>query len=350
MINSLNSYKYAHTPNFCGFNGYTSDSVSKNKQQYSIHETAFFRDLDTMQFAAHYITKNFSNGTNIADFACSNGEEAYTLLMLLNQNNKDKKYKITGFDISPTVLEKAQTGPFRVEPKYQNTEGFILSNPEFCDEYERPLRQVFHECFSRVPEQYFTYRFQNGSVQSIEDKISQERDLNKLLELKCFREIVADSGFSFYNAFIPKKDFVENSFDVKQGDISDISDLIKADGKTGVVFFKNAWYHILGSKLTYDTSRLNMDGADRIIKSVHRILPENGIFVVGSLINDHLFHNQKGNLKIQNGIEIEAYESSPFHDLLRQNGFKPIFYEKIKNIADKTYQTKVHLPSVWKKF
>lgn len=335
---------------FKGYNDQTYGVSSHNKQDWCLHETAFFRDIDTMEFTKDYIIKNFPNGTNIADFGCSNGEEAYTLLMLLNKSNRDKKYKITGYDVSPKVVEIAQNGVFAV--KYRQTEGFLLSKYEYKDYDKKYLKKLFFECFEKVPEKFISFSPSKDVIDKLEQKIKNENDVKKLLELKCYHEIFRRVGH--YNqfeegcTFRPKPEFAIDAFSAKQGDINALSNIIESDGKTGVIIFKNAWFHVLNTFNSFDD--INIDGAAKIIQSAQKVLPKKGIFVVGTLWKDHLYSSQQSHVIVQNKKEIEVVDNTIFHNLFRENGFEPVFFEDMKDVVyGKFNSSKIHLPSVWRK-
>lgn len=337
-------------PSFKGYNWATYDAPSKNQQTWCIHETAFFRDIDTMEFAKDYITKKFPKGTHIADFAWSNGEEAYTLLMLLSEQNRDKKYKVTGYDISKRVLELAESGPFKIN--YIFTEGFITQDYLYKDYPRKDFRKLFFDCFKRVPSKFLSYTPKTGDEEYLNYRISKETNPKKRLELMRFREIIKHhEDFAPNNAFIPKKNFISDVFEAKVGDIADIEQLVKSDGKTGIVMFKNAWFHIMDSWSRSDINRLNIKGVRDTIAHISRVLPKEGILVVGTLETDHLFDKEKTPVKTIkfNDSEIKTCENTVFHKLLLDNGFVPIFYERVRDILGDFDKSKIFLPSVWKK-
>jgi len=341
-------YNYPKTLSFKGYNDETYNVKSKNKQDWLLHQTSFFRNIETLEFTTNYIKENFPNGTQIADFGCSNGEEAYSLMMLLNDNNQEKKYKITGYDLSPKVIEKAKYGPFVI--KYREPEGLINSEFEYKNSNKKHLRTLFFDCFENIRGDFFHYRIKTGDEKIIKDKIAKEKDLKKLIQLKCFNQIIHNRGdYKEGKAYLPKFEFINKSIEFKLGDINNLSKSVKANGKTGVIIFKNAWYHISGSKKTYEIDQLNWQGVESAIKQAHEVLPKGGLFVVGNLANDHLFENQHQRTIIQNGESIKVCDNTPFANSLKKQGFKPIFYEQILDQYENVDKTKPYLPSVWQK-
>lgn len=330
---------------FKGYEDYTDGVKSENTSKRLLHQTAFFRNIETLEKTERYITAKFPKGTHIADFGCSIGEEAYSLAMLLSKRNKDKKYKITGYDLSPKVVDRAHSGPF--EMLYNSVEGLINSRYEYSVSNRKYLRELFFNCFENVPKILFKNEFK-----SPDEIISDKKDINKLMELKCYKEIMSGlESFEAGNAYIPKPEFTEGVLDFKIGDINKLSDIIEADGKTGVIIFKNAWYHISGAKSIYAESVLNLQAVEKIIKNAYHALAENGLFVVGNLERDHLYKSQvnKGRSLIQNGIPIYVCDDTKFSQMLKKNGFKPLFYEQIEDLYREGDMSKTCLPSVWKK-
>jgi len=336
------------------FKGYKNESYnlkSKNAMDSCIHETSFFRNLETLDFAKKYLISNFPQGTNIADFGCSNGEETYSILMLLNKHNKDKKYKITGYDISPKVINLAQGGPFKVQYRY--IEGVINSDFEYKQSDRKDLRQTFFDCFEDVPANFLQYNPKDGDMQYVKKRIQEEKDLKKLLDLKCFREILKNRGeYQVGKSYKPKQDFVADVVDFKLGDINDMSKVIGKDKKNGVIIFKNAWYHVMDSHITLELKKIKTSNAMKIIKSAHKSLPKNGLFVVGNLDTDHIYigdRKQKSHSIIQDGKQIDVCDNTFFHKLLKKRGFAPVFFEQIKGEYGEIVEGNIYLPSVWRR-
>ena len=336
---------------FKGFNDCTHNIKSENAMDYCIHETHFFRNLETLTFTRDYLLKHFPNGTHIAGFGCSNGEEEYSLAMLLKEENADKKYKITGYDIASNVVNKAQSGPFEI--KGAQCERLIKDNSAYKENKNKFLRQLFFECFEPVPERVFSIRGRDKSeIQSaFGERIEQEQDPAQLLKWKCYKEI-ATSLYDYKkdNSYMPKWEVFGDILDFKCGDINKISKILNGKEQTGAIIFKNAWYHILGRNYVSHSSFLNLAGAENVMKQCSDILPEGGLFVVGNLEQDHLYDGQRGHVIKQDGKKIRVYDDTLFHRLLRKNGFQPVFYERVKDTQERFYMSgDIYLPSVWQK-
>lgn len=353
MLNNLSlNYRYQSpkSVNFRGYNNTEHGIKSANAQEECIQQTSFFRNLETLNFTKNYLVQQFPQGTHIAGFGCSNGEEEYSLAMLLKKHNQDKRFQITGVDLVPKSIELAQHGPFKIS--MDNSEFFIIA-----DEYsavsgeQRQLCDLFHENFEPVHQSVFQYSNPQSAAELISKRIETETDKQKLIQLKCFREIVSHPfDYEKENTYTPKRESFDGVVDFKTGDIHDISLILGEKPPTGVIIFKNAWYHILGSKNSFDPKRLNLKGVSNVMSQCNQCLPKGGLLVVGNLVNDHIYSGKKGHTIIQDGKEIKVYDETIFHDLLRKNGFEPIFYEAVKNrYGEIDTKVDIHLPSVWKK-
>ena len=82
---------------------------------------------------------------------------------------------------------------------------------------------------------------------------------------------------------------------------------------------------------------------------MHKSLADDGILVIGALRWDHLYKNQPTRELIQDGEKINVFDSSEFHNVLRKNKFKPIFYEQVRDINGDSINGDAYLPSIWRK-
>ena len=69
-----------------------------SEREYMHLGTSFYRDFDTLAKASLYLKEKFPEGTDIMEFAASNGEEAISLHSLINDRN-NVKYKIHCYDV-----------------------------------------------------------------------------------------------------------------------------------------------------------------------------------------------------------------------------------------------------------
>ena len=276
-------------------------------------DTFFFRDIDTLNVMKDYLQEHFPEGTHIADFGCSNGEETRTIAMLLSDINQDNKYTITGYDTSMNNIDDADEGFYHIGLNFDR----FLNQPE--DKLPKEIqgvKKLFDEHFIRRP------------------------DMDEMGE-KCFE--ANEDKFGCLNYFTG-------------GNISDVDKLLeeheKDDGKkTGVVVFKNGWYHLTQSKPgdTYLPKEYDdLSDLKTVLRKINKALPENGILVTGSLPRDHIIGEDAYH------YDEVTLENSPFHKALKECGFEPVKESAIRVPPQPSAMefilyknTKVY--SIWKK-
>lgn len=80
------------------------------------NETFFFREPRHFDFLREEVLPAWRTGPRrVWSAACSSGEEAYTLAMMLAEHAPTKDWEIIGTDISTRVLEKARSGHYAIE-------------------------------------------------------------------------------------------------------------------------------------------------------------------------------------------------------------------------------------------
>lgn len=341
--------KQAVKPAFKGCTETTTlKSAGQNKDDMCIHETYFFRNIETLNFTVDYITKNFKNGTNIAEFASSTGEEAYSIAMLLKQNNADKKYKINAYDIVPRVIETMDTRLYEITSN--NMENFLVSYRSLKTKEQNNLRNLFNECFEEFPRKLQSYNYNPKNNHKLRKRLASTKNEKEKTELKymlSFSEIAPQ--YKWCNYFYPKKETFKDivSFEVK--DISDLGDKFNLEKNTGVVLFKNAFYHLMGFSTYSMAPEPDLGLASKVAKEINKSLDNNGILVIGALKRDHLYNNNCTRTIEQDGKKINIFDDSPFHKMLKKNGFEPIFYEQVRDCTGDLIVSGPSLPSVWKK-
>lgn len=320
--------------------------------------TSFFRNYDTLKFTTEYITKNFPNGTHIAEFGCSLGQKPYSLMVMLHPENSyimnhreiQKKYKITGYDFPEVINLISDTG-YLLSP-ISSSEAFLcrpnLNYGIIPREDGRILRKTFFDYFYQLPLKQVSIDEYNEAVDIINGD-SDKKDISPK-SLKKYNDI-----FNIYLTqtsgvdpiLVKPYKMVSDIVDFKPGNIKNI-DTILSPGKTGVIIFQNALYHILYKDLYYKS--LSPDGLQQVgelFLKINNILPKNGIFVLGNFEKDHMYTTDIGttNCHYNNMCNGLVYEDSPVHKLLKKSGFEPVYYEKTRDV----WNSVIYLPSVWKK-
>ncbi|MCU1719426.1 CheR family methyltransferase [Pseudomonas sp. 5P_3.1_Bac2] len=81
------------------------------------HETYFFREPKHFEFLQQRILPAYAQQTDfrVWSAACSTGEEAYTLAMLLHEARSHARWRVLGSDISRPVLGMARRGLYPLE-------------------------------------------------------------------------------------------------------------------------------------------------------------------------------------------------------------------------------------------
>lgn len=354
ISNRYNSNKfYNNFKSHSGFTDVKDSSCSMTVNNY----TTFFRNYPTMVFLKKYLQKEFPEGAKIAEFGCSQGQKPLSLMVVLDDINKDKRYKITGYDF-PEVIEKIKLPlyglSFYTEEEQPMFEEYNKSELFGNKKYIPPLEaERLRKCF-------FSY----FNVYKPRDVITCERyrqfqaiaDNPKCLPSKKKR---AEYGLA-YSSLIRNNSIVveatkktKDVVDFKAGDINKINRILSPKG-TQVVIFQNALYHILqgGIKHVDDEKLLNIKKVTLLFDKINKVLPKNGLFVLGSWGTDNLYDYEKESqtrLIYQDNKRIRVYDTSLVHNALRQKGFEPVFYEKIPYGTAFVAYRDVHLPAVWKK-
>ncbi|HNW26132.1 MAG TPA: CheR family methyltransferase [Candidatus Gastranaerophilaceae bacterium] len=357
----MNIVKIQNTSNilFRGYRGTVKQVESNNKADDCINDSSFMRNLDSLGFVCDYLKKEFPKGANIADFACSNGDETYSLGILLHDCNKDKKYKITGYDISTKAIEDAEKGFLSLSYNYDGVVARVLTKDRYVsrlgqdNENWLKIKSNFNECFQKLGWDWEKFNLQHPRAKKKVTKLpcasgDAEIDLARVKFIQTQNNFVKAGDY-----FVPKKGVFDDVIDFKLADIVNI-DKELTPNKTGVVFFKNALYHLM-YQIKDDKYLVDFDikPVKELFSKIYSMLSDKGIFVMGALNADHLFgravtadYFHKIN---QDGKELTVYDTSFVHQELREAGFEPIFYEQDEKTVNDYLSPKVYLPSVWRK-
>lgn len=320
MINVMPLQFKKNPISFKEYRGYTEVEVSGKKVETNNY-TGFMRDAEALKFTKDYILKKYPNGTDIAEFGCSLGQKPYSLMLMLDEKNKDKKYKITGYDF-PEVINKLKNNILEIS-KFSKTEQVLFPNYVSSNIYDyKPFTNEEAEKLRTAFGKYF-----------IPQASSDER-------LGC------------PTLFSANAELTKDVINFKTGDVREIDKLV-APQETGVVIFQNALYHILSKTLAYEMEEMiYVDDAKKVFEKINKVLPKDGIFVLGNMACDHIYDSddeESSVLKYQDNKLIRVYENSKVHKALYESGFEPVFYERIQSHAPYHRYREMHLPSVWKK-
>lgn len=292
----ISAYNVNYPMNIKPLNFKGTIDISNIEGKFYKHESSFLRNFPTLEFTKNYILENFPKGTQISEFGCSKGYKPYSLMVLLSKHNKDKKYKITGYDIAPDVIDKAREGKLLVEFDCGNE--VIFFNPKCSEGQKLPVEDLLKD-------------FEGH-----------------------FEQIPCDQN----NIFLKVKP--QDIVDFQVGDINNIDGIINQDS-SGVIIFQNALYHLLSDQFRLGYKSDVPQEVESLIGKIHQLLPKNGLFVMGSLPYDHICGKSKLRFEYEHGEKKEIFDTSPIHDVLRKTGFEPVFYEKSWD--------DVYYPSAWKK-
>ena len=320
---SAENYSANFMPNF------TSLKFTEGENNFC--DTHFFRDYETLEKAAQILKRNFPSGTDILDFASSNGEEAISLYAILN-NGKNAKYKILCFDKSQNIVDLANKGVYTVYNRCAEDRYLLYENPDsgttkdiikyfnnIMEETGKPAHQINDEFFISV--------------------------LTNLCNL-------CDDDFKI--KYYKIKDDYKNNFEFNVGDINDIENLYP-EKQAGAILFRNAFYiptHNLALN-EYDvkvrTDINKQEIIDNIVDKVYEKLQPGGLFIMGDNEKDHVFLADEiltdaESLFIPSYFAV-IYKYPPVYKALtRNNRFKPV-HEKTINSAI----GKMQIFTVWQK-
>ncbi|NVK37138.1 MAG: protein-glutamate O-methyltransferase CheR [Gammaproteobacteria bacterium] len=134
---------------------------AKLVDRLTVQETRFYRDPAAFEYVSKYIHAHKAkfdkkNPLDIWSVGCSSGEEVYSLAVLaheiLEDDNKQDCFLVTGTDISVPVLNKARQGSFSQRrlvtlPEFYQQKYFIQDDSE---QYQVIPEIKKHTCFAQV--------------------------------------------------------------------------------------------------------------------------------------------------------------------------------------------------------
>ena len=348
------------TPNIYGTNNTRKENFKGllhiDEKTGNPNDSWFFRDYKTLSSATSEIRENFPEGADIWDYACSNGEETISIKSFLPEN----QYKVKGFDISDDPLKLAKRGVYSLFSFWHDSflmSGFEESYDKFIKDtgYFAPsieertgLRKIFLQIME--PAEYKSeYKYINNRYSAMLKKRINPR----------FRE-------EYYRLKSEFKDGIA----IEYGDINHIDELPKKR-PVGGIFFRNGVYQLCDNNITevmsgYGLNNLNINRGkvcEDLVDKIYRVLDENGIFVLGTHIKEHLFLANKStpredrmflsetpffnpNNKHHRYCSDLCCEQPLYKALLKDGRFEPIKYSFARIFKGDMF---VKVPVVWKK-
>jgi hypothetical protein len=239
---------------------------------YNRCTTTFNRDASTLRAACrHTIFHNIHDGTNILDYASSNGKEAVSILAHLGSDFAREKIKIHGYDLRGDKVEIANKGVFFVSGDDEE-EDYLIDDEKFGDD-PKYLKREFKQNFNKLTEE-------------------TEKPDYELMDADESAGVNEASAIKYFKI----KDQYRDKLKFERGDINDIEAVLPGE-PVGAVFFCNAFYHLLGNYITPQTheefikhndfSVNKQETADKIVDKIHRRLDKGGILVLGSAAADN---------------------------------------------------------------
>ena len=271
---------HTNTQNPIYFNGFVGNETIRKCGQYIPlrHETAFFREADTLEYIVDYLIKTFPNikTKKVLVGACSTGEEELSLRMLFG--NKCN-VKIKGFDLGTKAIKNANKSFYAISvPKDSPTENyveywgisafgdsFLAFNKSKLSEKERHLRNLFHKHFREVDVETKEFGFWNR------------------LKL-CFQGLTDFYMMNMQSKYYRLVDSLKKlNCEYVEGDIRELEKVTQGE-KYHAFTFRNAFYHLITTNDDYRSqlgpkrTRKILDG---ILPQINKALEMNGIFAIG---------------------------------------------------------------------
>lgn len=281
-----------------------------SEREYMHLGTSFYRDFDTLAKASLYLKEKFPEGTDIMEFAASNGEEAISLHSLINDRN-NVKYKIHCYDVSDKAIKLAN---LNIHSIFKNTSDEFLISKENRSLPLNEMARTFHELMEEIPE----------SDVEINDKD--------------YMDFLRSRDKDFYVKYYKVRDEYKDNFKFEKGDIRNILEIMP-EKKVGAVFFRNAFYHLTNNHIfepIYDKPTLdkiwftNKEAViEDVVSKVYEKLLPGGIFVIGNDEKEHIYQADKYTPREDYYFDDSTDEyiriSSPLEKALRKGGrFRPV--------------------------
>lgn len=290
------------------------EKIAQGGFKYLIQETSLFREPSTLEYVTNYIHNNFHDkpNKNIVVGACATGEDLYSIKMLMD--SVGEKANFIGFDLGKKAIQSAQSYKIVMgNPKDKNfhkenhliqayKDSFLAyDSNRHLNKVEKKYKKLFDENFKKTNQNDSSFK---GTLFGLKMAITggEPKEIN-YKEFKLNPEKRDNCKFVQGNILELDKTVPENSADA--------------------LFFRNALYHLLTTTEDSKRTTLPCKKARKVMKKiteqVHKALKKDGLLVFGERE-----YAQKTNWYIVS-------------DVLKKNGFKPVFGVE-KQVA-----------SVWKK-
>jgi len=288
-----------------------------------ITETSFFREANTLEFVKEYIAhrlKRCTGPVEIADYACSSGEEAYTFAMLTEELPGKDRIKICGYDLSRKALRDANSGEVTISRyqtpfigKLRNLLSTRIQHTSLDDAFVLlSLAELQDFKFKDIPrKQHYGQLFRESctSIGSSQEQVKIEGGKTHIVERFHYR----------LNPDLKNRVQFEEP---EKGDITQIQANRKPNS-TDIILFRNALYHLITEE---DVSKRQIKNPQEVraillslFHNIYSTLRPGGIFVLGEEENPQV-RGQK--------FIIDKY--------LLQAGFEPLYAgQKETNIWQK---------------
>ena len=286
--------------------------------------TSFFRDPAALEQVADRLRQiaktNPARHFDIADYACSSGEEAFSLAMLLK--NRNLNYSLTGYDIAESALETAKRGEVGINNPAEYLQArekeslnnlntldtilFVMSrlkHTQFQDRYlsqdntppDEPLQKKYYDLFHQ--------HFQKQEAASLPERAVYQLKPNA--SLGC---------------------------DFQVGNIQDIEKK-RGQNSTDVLLFRNALYHLITQPANQEAGGIRKplssvqavnQQLDDLFQQFYQVLSPDGILVMGEKENAQ--HQQKelvDSALARNGFQPLSDDDKSLPIYVKKPGFRP---------------------------
>jgi len=300
-------------------------------------DTCFFRAYEAMKFGAKAIKTAHPEGATVIHLFGSTGEEAYANKMILGDN-----YRVISLDNDPDAVQLARNFEHSV-CNNNRYDSFVLEDNTYLTKEQKYLRSQFHKMFApTTPPQ------------------------NPLSNTKLYKEWLEDP--EFVEKFFKVRESAKNSVEFRDASMGNILNIDKfePDTKVSAIYAQNGLYYLTDNHsmevilFGRKSNEPNLKVLDEIADKTHKRLEDDGIFVVGNSLKEHLFmapedlpdsetiklcdtslYNKFSPARLKG---LRFMKNFPLQQSLEKDGkFEPVFWDYIDEIPE------ISVPTVWKK-